>query len=61
MLLKKKYQSLVVPSKRDYDAEILDIEIKYFTILDYNKFTSEILNAKIKEKKLVDKSDISGS
>ena len=36
------------------------IETKYFTASDYNKFTDEILNAKIKEKGLVDKSDISG-
>ena len=36
------------------------IETKYFTASDYNKFTDEILNAKIKEKGLVDKSDTSG-
>ena len=34
--------------------------MKHFTTSDYNKFTVEILNAKIKEKGLVDKSDISG-
>ena len=40
--------------------KISDIEIKYFTRYDYNKFTGEILNAKIKEKQLVKISDISG-
>ena len=37
-----------------------DIETKYSTIFDYNKFTSEILNTKIKEKQLVNKFVISG-
>ena len=32
----------------------------YFVTSDYNKLTSEILNAKIKEKDLVNKFDISG-
>ena len=44
----------------DYDAKIKDIEDKYLTTSDYNKFTNEILDAKIKNKKLVNKSDISG-
>ena len=44
--------------KTDYDVKILDIKTKFLTTSDYNKFTSEILNAKIK-KELVDKSDIS--
>ena len=35
------------------------IEKKYFTIADYNKFMSERLDAKIKQKELVNKSDIS--
>ena len=39
------------------DAKISDIETKYFTTSDYNKFASEVLNAKIKEKRLVDKPD----
>ena len=42
----------------DYDAKILDTHKKYFTAPDYNKFTKDILDAKIKEKELVDKSDI---
>ena len=45
--------------KTDYVAKISDIETKYFTTSDYNKFMSEILNTKIKEKGLVNKSDIS--
>ena len=45
-------------NKTDYDAKIKDIEGKYFTTADYNKFKSNIVDAKIKEKKLVNKSDI---
>ena len=33
---------------------------KTFTSFDYNNFPNNILNAKIKEKKLVNKSDILG-
>ena len=29
--------------KMDYNAKISDIEAKYFTTSDYNKFTSEII------------------
>ena len=46
--------------KTDDDVKISDIETKYLTTSDYNKYKCEILNAKIKEKKLVDKFDISG-
>ena len=35
-------------NKKDDDAKISDIEGKYFTTSDYNKFTSNILDAKIK-------------
>ena len=42
----------------DCRAKILDIEFKYFTAADYNKFLSQTLNAKIKEEELVDKSAI---
>ena len=45
--------------KTDYDAKILEIEVKYFTTSDYNKFTSDILDAKVKQKELVNKSNIS--
>ena len=46
--------------KIDYHAKILDIEPKYFSTVDYNKFTSETLHTKIKQKQLVDKSAIAG-
>ena len=45
--------------KTVYDAKILDIKKKYFIIADYNKFTSNILNAKIKQKTLFYKYNIS--
>ena len=48
-LLKKTY----------YDPKIKDIKKKYFTSAIYNKFTSETLDAKIKQKESVNKSDIS--
>ena len=48
-LLKKTY----------YEVEILEREEKYFTAFDYNKFTSDILDAKIKQRGLVNKYDIS--
>ena len=41
------------------DYKMSDTEIKYFNTADYNKFTSDILDAKIKQKELVNKSDIS--
>ena len=37
-----------------------NIDSKYFTTSDYKKHTDEILNAKIKEKDIVNRSDISG-
>ena len=37
--------------KAGYDAEIKDIENEYFTPSDYNKFTNNILDAKITRKK----------
>ena len=46
--------------KTYYDAKILDIESKYFTAADYNKFPSETLGAEIKQKELVDKFSIAG-
>ena len=35
------------------------METKYITTSGYNKFTSDIIHTKMKEKELVDKSDIS--
>ena len=46
--------------KTGYGAKISDIERKYFNMSDYNKFTRDILDAKIKEQELVDKSAITG-
>ena len=40
-------------------AKISDIEGKYFIDFDYNKFTNGIIDAKIKQKELVNKSNIS--
>ena len=45
--------------KTDYDAKISEIEEKCFTTSDYNKFTVGKLNAKIKQKELANKYDIS--
>ena len=45
--------------KVDYNMKISDFGKKYLTTSDYNKFAKEILDAKIKEEGLVDKSDIS--
>ena len=36
--------------KTNYDVKIKEIEGKYFTSADYNKFTSDIFDSKIKEK-----------
>ena len=38
-----------IVKKTDYDAEIPAIDVKYFTMSDYNKFTNDILDAKIKQ------------
>ena len=39
---------------------MLDIKPKYFTTADYNRFTNEKFDLKIKQKELVSKSDIAG-
>ena len=44
---------------KNYNANISDIEKKYFSTSDQNKFTKEMLDTKMREKELVDKSDIS--
>ena len=38
--------------KIDYNAKILDIDKIYFITSDYDKFTKEILGAKIKTKEI---------
>ena len=50
----------LVKKKTDYNAKISGIEKIYFPNFDYDKFTNDIINVKIKEKKLVNKSNISG-
>ena len=45
--------------KSNYDAKISDRETKYFITSDYKEFKKEILDAKIKEKWLLNKFDIS--
>ena len=61
ILVKTRYPTLVIQSKKkeNYDAKKLEIEFKYLTTSDYNKFKNEIIDNKIKEKNLVKKSDIS--
>ena len=44
--------------KTDYDTKIKDTVGNYSITGDYNKFTSDILDVKIKPKTLVNKSDI---
>ena len=45
--------------KTVYNTKISDIEFQYFITSDYNKFMSNILDTKIKEKKLVNESNTS--
>ena len=48
---------LVIYSKKvDYNAKISEMENKRFTTSDYNKFTSNTLDAKITQKILVNES-----
>ena len=59
-LVKRTYHTAI--EKTDYNLKIsdIDIEAKYFSTSGNNKFTGKILDTRIKEKRLVDKSDISG-
>ena len=58
-LLRTGYLTLGSSQKKaDYDRKILDIEKKYFTASDYNKFKNDMINVKIKQKELVNKYDI---
>ena len=59
MQLKIKYLSNLV-KKTYYDAKISNIESKFITTADYNKFTKDIVDNNIKIKNIVDKSDIAG-
>ena len=44
-----------LPKKTDYDENILETEGNYFPTSHYNKFTSHILDAKIKPNELAKK------
>ena len=57
-MLKKDSKRYCFSQKADYDTKISDIEKKYFTTSYQNKFANEMLDAKIRNKELVDKSDI---
>ena len=58
--VEKKIQNVSdLVKKTKYDAKVSEIYIKYFNRSDYDNFTTDILNTKIKQKKLVDESDIS--
>ena len=46
--------------KKNYDAKMTDIENKYITTADNNKFTKDIVANNMKSKNLVDKSLIAG-
>ena len=46
--------------KPNYYAKVLDVEFTSFTPYDYNKVVTNIPDAKIKNTKLVNESDISG-
>ena len=53
---------LIIQLKKNrLDAKILDIESRYFITADYNKITSQTLDAKIKQKELADKPILLGS
>ena len=62
MLFKKMYimlrSKIDLVKKEDYDAKILEMGKKYFTTSDLNKFTSNTLDAKITQKKLVNEYDL---
>ena len=47
-----------IVKKANYDAKILEMENKYFTTSDYDKFTSNTLDAKITLKKLINRYDL---
>ena len=50
----------VVWSKKGLQCKNIRIVSKYFTAADYNKLTSQTLDAKIKQKQFVNKSAIAG-
>ena len=44
-------------TKTNYNTKVTEIESKYFTTADYNKFTKNIVDNSIKSKNLVTKTD----
>ena len=48
----------ILAKKAIYDGKISDIEKRYFTTSDYNTFTNGIFDVNMKNKELVNKSDI---
>ena len=55
----EKIPDLCGLGKKKINAKISQIQRKYFATFDYNKFMGAILDAKIKQKELVKKSNIS--
>ena len=55
----KKIPDLCGLVKKKVKAKISQIQGKYYATFDYHKFMGAILNAKIKQKELVKKSNIS--
>lgn len=47
----KLFKVIVLFKKTYYDAQISDIQKKQFTTSDYNKFKSDMLDSKIRQKK----------
>ena len=45
--------------KADYFTKILDIDKKYFTTSDYNKFTSKVVDEKVRQANLATNIDFS--
>ena len=56
--IKYRISDLFKKKKNRLWYQILEIEGKYFITSDCNKFTSEIIDTKIKQKELVNKFDI---
>ena len=48
----KKHDVRGLIKKTDYNIKISNIEAKYFTTSEYNTFTTQIVETKIKEKRL---------
>ena len=59
LVSKIKYLTLVISRKKNrLLCKNIRNEKKYFTTFDYNKFTNNILDANIKEKMLINESNI---